>query len=205
MTLTPEATILWETAKALTRTIAPVSLPPLLFLTDPLRTPFPWETAARLPPGAGVIYRHFGGSDAVETAKRLREATARQGVRLLISLDVELAERVEADGLHLPERALHRAGTLRSAKTGWLLTGAWHGELSPDHPVDALILSPVFPAGGTSRARKALGRDGFDRLAAVAGRPVYALGGLNTENAGAMIGTRACGIAGVSAIKDAFR
>lgn len=204
MTLKPEADILWETAKALARAAAPVSLPPLLFLTDPARTPRPWETAARLPAGAAVIHRHFGAADAEATARRLREATTAAGVRLLIALDADLAEAVGADGVHLPERALDRAEPFRARYPGWLLTGAWHGETPPGAEVDALILSPVFPAGGASSGKVALGLDRFTRLANRATRPVYALGGIDASNAGALIGTGACGLAGVGSIQTAF-
>ncbi|HBY42760.1 MAG TPA: thiamine phosphate synthase, partial [Brevundimonas sp.] len=48
-----DARTLWATAQALSQSVAlaaaPVSprpLPPLLFFTDPERTPRPWETAA---------------------------------------------------------------------------------------------------------------------------------------------------------------
>ena len=91
MTLTEDADALWRTATALARAAAAVSppkhpLPPLLFFTDPERTPRPWETAARLPAGAGVVFRHFGAGDALETGLRLRAATRTTGVRLLVGL-----------------------------------------------------------------------------------------------------------------------
>ncbi|WP_292092502.1 thiamine phosphate synthase [Brevundimonas sp.] len=204
MTLTPEAKILWETAVALDRANPAVSLPPLLFLTDPARTPRPWETAGRLPAGAAVIHRHFGAADAGEMARRLRETTAAAGVRLLIALDPDLAEAVGADGAHLPERAVDQAAALRARRPDWLITGAWHGGPQADAPVDALVLSPVFSAGGASAARPALGMARFTALVAAARRPVYALGGIEAGNAPSLIGTGACGLAGVGAIQAAF-
>jgi len=204
MILTPEAKILWETAVALSRATPAVSLPPLLFLTDPARTPRPWETAARLPAGAAVIHRHFGAADAEETARRLREATTGAGVRLLIALDADLAEAVGADGAHLPERAVDQAAALRARRPNWLITGTWHGGAETAAPVDAWILSPVFPAGGASAARAALGIARFAALVASARRPVYALGGIEPGNARSLIGTGACGLAGVGAIQTAF-
>lgn len=204
MTLTPEAKILWETAVALARTASGVSLPPLLFLTDPERTPRPWETATRLPAGAAVIHRHFGAADAEETARRLREATKGAGVRLLIALDADLAEAVGADGVHLPERAVDQAAALRARRPDWLITGAWHGGPETAAPVDAWILSPVFPAGGASASRAALGVERFTARVAAARRPVYALGGIEAGNARSLIGTGVCGLAGVGAIQGAF-
>lgn len=210
-----DAESLWEVASVLARDAADVSrragrppadLPPLLFFTDPDRTPRPWETAARLPAGAAVVFRAFGAADARETALRLREATARRGVRLLIGLDAELAEAVGADGVHLPERALGQAPALAAARPGWRITGAAHtaAALSVAAGLDAAVVSPVFAAGGASAARPPLGVTAFSALARGAAIPVYALGGIDAANARALIGSGACGVAGVSAIRAAF-
>lgn len=211
MTLSEDARTLWQTATALARAAAAVSpskvpLPPLLFFTDPARTPRPWETAARLPAGAGVVFRHFGATDALEIGQRLRAVTRQAGLRLLVGLDAELAERIEADGVHLPERALSAAYALSGRRPDWLLTGAAHSAktMKAARDLDALILSPVFPAGGASAGKTALGVGGFQAMAADAPCPVYALGGISAANAGALIGSGACGIAGVDAVQTAF-
>ncbi|MNE38981.1 Thiamine-phosphate synthase [compost metagenome] len=211
MTLSEDARTLWETATALARAAAAVSpprkaLPPLLFFTDPARTPRPWETAARLPAGAGVVFRHFGAADALETGLRLRAATKTSGVRLLVGLDADLAERIEADGVHLPERALSAAYALSGRRPDWLLTGAAHSSEMAERArdLDALVASPVFPAGGASANKPALGIDGFRALAALAPCPVYALGGVSAAKAADLLGTGACGIAGVDAVQAAF-
>ena len=209
MSLSSDSDHLWRTALALNRAAAAVSprvagLPPLLFFTDPERTPRPWETAARLPTGAGVVYRHFGAADAAETADRLRVVTREAGVRLLIGLDDALAEAVGADGVHLPERALDRARPLKAARPDWIVTGAAHGPVEGVEALDALVLSPAFTAGGASSCKPALGIKAFSALAARIGRPAYALGGLNAENAASLIGCGACGIAGIDGIVAAF-
>jgi len=210
-----EAEILWEVASVLARDAAHVSrvngrpgpnLPPLLFFTDPQRTPRPWETAARLPAGSGVVYRAFGAPDARETALRLREATRRRDGLLLIGLDAELAGAVEADGVHLPERALDQAPALAAAHPGWRITGAVHSAeaLAGAEGLDAAVLSPVFAPGGASAGRPELGAGVFADLVRRAPVPVYALGGIGPGNARALIGSGACGLAGVSAIRAAF-
>ena len=211
MTLSEDARTLWQTATALARAAAAVSpprrpLPPLLFFIDPTRTPRPWETAARLPAGAGVVFRHFGAADALETGLRLRAATKDAGVRLLVGLDADLAERIGADGVHLPERALSAAYALSGRRPDWLLTGAVHSlkAVKSARDLDALVLSPVFPAGGASAAKAALGIEGFQAMAAAAPCPVYALGGISATNAAALVGSGACGIAGVDAVQTAF-
>lgn len=211
MTLSEDARTLWQTATALARAAAAVSppkrpLPPLLFLTDPTRTPRPWETAARLPAGAGVVFRHFGAADALETGLRLRAATKDAGVRLLVGLDADLAERIGADGVHLPERALSAAYALSGRRPDWLLTGAAHSAdaVKSARDLDALLLSPVFPAGGASAAKTALGIEGFKALTALAPCPAYVLGGISAAKAEALMGSGACGIAGVDALQAAF-
>ena len=212
MTLTEDADALWRTATALARAAAAVSprrrpLPPLLFFTDPTRTPRPWETAARLPAGAGVVFRPFGAADALETGQRLRAATKDAGARLLVGLDADLAERIEADGVHLPERALSAAYALSGRRPDWLLTGAAHSPeaIKRARDLDALVLSPVFPAGGASAGKAALGVEGFQAMAALAPCPIYALGGISAGNVADLIGSGACGVAGVDALQTAFR
>jgi len=200
-----EARALWDAATALNRRAGAVSLPPLLFFTDPERTPRPWETAARLPPGAGVVFRAFGAADAVETGRRLREATATAGGRLLVGLDADLAETIGADGVHLPERAAGQARGLRARRPGWLVTAAWRGTAAAPAGVDALVLSPVFPAGGSSAIRPALGVEEFKRRTRVNDVPTYALGGVSARTVGALMGSGACGVAGVDAVQAAFR
>lgn len=209
-----DAEILWEVASLLARDAAKVSrargrptpnLPPLLFFTDPDRTPRPWETAARLPAGSGVVFRHFGRSDTRETALRLREATRQRDGLLLIGRDAELAEMVGADGVHLPEQALAEAPAMASARPDWRITGAVHASAGLVMPgLDALVVSPVFPAGGASSVRPALGPAMLGNWTARASSPVYALGGISGDNARSLIGSGACGLAGVSAIQTAF-
>src|SRR5690606_29501017 len=137
---------------------------------------------------------------------RLREATRQAGVLLLIGLDAALAEAVEADGVHLPERALGSAPDLAARRPDWLLTGAAHSPeaVQAARGLHALVLSPVFTAGGASPSTPALGVEGFSALAAQAPGPAYALGGLDAGNARALIGSGACGLAGVEAIQTAF-
>lgn len=214
--MSDEGRRLWAAALAVNRSCRAVTsrppLPPLLFFTDPERTPEPWRVAGRLPAGrngaAGVVYRHFGAADARETAQRLREVTALRGVRLLIGQDADLAEAVGADGTHLPQRDLWRAPELRRRMPGTLITGAFHAGAELDEAVaaalDALVVSPVFSAGGGSPKRPSLGPEGLAALAAALPLPVYGLGGVDAETAQGLIDTGAGGLAAVDGIVSAF-
>ena len=210
-----DADTLWRVAGCLARDAAKVSrergaprpnLPPLLFFTDPERTPEPWTVAERLPVGSGVVYRHFGASDALGTAQRLRQATRARDGLLLIGRDAALAEAVDADGVHLPEALIGTAAALSINHPGWTITAAFHA-LTPTPNLtglDALVVSPIFPAGGASADKTPLGVAKLKALTAATARPIYALGGIDASNAPELIGSGAYGIAGVGSIRAAF-
>lgn len=205
-----DAEILLGVARSLAARAGAVSrggapLPPLLFLTDGARTPAPWRTAAALPAGSGVIFRTFGAEDAAETGRRLCEATQASGVRLLVAVDEALADRLGADGLHLPERHRGDAATVRARHPSWLITAAVHAATNEDlSALDAVLVSPVFTAGGASGSREPLGIEGFAEIAGALSVPAYALGGITAEAADRLKTTPACGLAAVGAITRAF-
>ena len=151
-----------------------------------------------------MVFRHFGATDALDQARRLRQATRVAGVRLLIGLDADLALAVQADGVHLPERALSAAYGLSGRKPDWILTGAAHSieAVQRARDLDALVLSPVFQAGGASASRPAMGVERLVDIAAAAPCPAYALGGITADNAASLIDV--CGVAAVGSIVQAF-
>lgn len=211
MTVDPDDNQLWQTAQALNRSAAAVSpavasLPPLLFFTDPIRTPTPWEVAARLPRGAAVVYRGFGRPEMVEEARTLRQVTADRGLRLLIGHDADLAAAIGADGVHLPERVLDRAEGLRSRHPEWIITGALHEDVARPgrEALDAVILSPVFRAGGSSAGRDPLGVANVTQRVSRLSVPAYGLGGITAETASALADTGLCGLAAIDGVVKAF-
>jgi thiamine-phosphate pyrophosphorylase len=178
-------------------------LPALLLVTDPQRTPDPLAAAARLPRGAGVIYRAFGHPGAVEIGRALAALCRRRGLVLLVGADEALAARIGARGLHLPERDLARARRVAARRPGWILTGAAHSGAALARAADcglaAALLSPVFESNSPS-AKRALGSLRFARLARPARLPVYALGGINGDTALRLASSGAVGLAAVEAL-----
>jgi thiamine-phosphate pyrophosphorylase len=175
-------------------------LPALLFFTDPVRTPDPEAIAARLPPGSAIVYRHFGAPDAEARARRLKAIARARGLKLLIGADAALARKVGADGVHLPERLAHRAAPLKRARPGWIVTVAAHSlAAARRYPADAVVLSVALP----SRSASAGGALGPIRLAArvrAAGRPAYALGGINNNTARRLLDAGLIGLAAVEGL-----
>ncbi len=160
--------------------------------------------ARQLPAGAGVVFRAFGAADAVEQGRRLATIAKERSLILLVGADEALAEACDADGLHLPERAIADLPALKARHPDWLFTTAAHSaealHAAAEAGADAALLSAVFPSQSPS-AGKALGQRRFAALVRDAGLPVYALGGVNVKTAPRLEATGAVGIAVVSALK----
>jgi len=178
-------------------------LPNLLFFTDPDRTPAPESVAERLPQGAAVVFRAFGAPDAEVRGRGLRDITRRRGLLLLVGADEALAARVEADGLHLPQRLSADLSAIRARHPEWLITVAAHDEgaarAGQAAGADALVVSPVFPSASPS-AGTPLGMEGLKRIVGAVETPVYALGGVRADTVKRLLGSGIVGIAAVEAL-----
>lgn len=173
------------------------ALPALLFFTDPVRTPDPEAIAARLPPGSAIVYRHFGALDAETQARRLKAIARARSLKLLIGADAALAGKVGADGVHLPERLAHRAAALKRARPAWIVTTAAHSLAAARRSgADAVVLSVAFPSRSVS-AGAALGPLRLAARIRAAGRPAYALGGINNKTARRLLDAGLIGLAAV--------
>lgn len=185
------------------RSHLPGGLPPVLFLTDPSRTPDPVTTAKRLPAGWGVIYRHFGASDAAATASALARACHERGLCFLIAADPQLAMAAGADGVHWPHATVASSRKWQSRFA--LMTASAHSPAElralAGYPVDAALVSTVFASNSPS-ARQPIGPLRLRTLARASACPVYALGGVTAEHAGQV--ANFSGIAAVDAVTQAF-
>lgn len=174
----------------------PEHLPPLLFLTDPDRTPKPDPVIAALPVGSGLIYRHFGASDRRRVAARLREVCRARGIAFLIAADPVLACEMQADGVHWPEARLQDARRWRGQF--FIQTTSAHSrkaiQNAADARMDAALVSSVFASRSASAGRP-LSPVRFRQLSAQAHLPLYALGGVHARNADRV--SRAGGIAAI--------
>jgi thiamine-phosphate pyrophosphorylase len=174
-----ETSVLAKQADELNRQAGQPAIPALYFFTDPVRTPDPVRIARRLPPGAAVVYRHFGAADRARVARALARVCRQRGLVLLIAADPNLARRVGADGVHWPERRSRCAG-----RHAGLSTVAVHSDRAARRVerAHALVLAPVLPTHSAS-ANPPLGLFKAARVARGAHIPVIALGGINAGNA----------------------
>ena len=175
------------------------ALPGLLAFTDPVRTADLDGLAESLPRGAALVYRAFGADEAEQVARRLQKRLHARGCFLLIGADAVLAQKIGADGVHLPERLAHRAFRLR--RCHWIITAAAHSTRAARvRGVDAVVISVVFPSKSAS-AGKPLGPVRLAMLVRSAGQPAYALGGIDDQTAGRLHSTGLVGIAGVEGFR----
>jgi thiamine-phosphate pyrophosphorylase len=181
------------------------ALPPVILITDPDRTPDPAGLAEHLPRGSGVIFRGFGRPGARKTVRKLGAVARGRGLLLLIGAD---AVRIAGAGVHLPERMAHRAGALKRARPGLIVTAAAHSLpaliRARRSGADAALLSTVFASKSPS-AGAPLGPVRFAALVRKAGLPVYALGGIGKKNAPRLLGSGAAGLAMVEGLAKALK
>ena len=146
------------------------------------------------------MLRAFGAPDADTQARTLKQIALARGLKLLIGQDAALAGRVGADGVHLPERLAHGAAALKRARPGWIVTTAAHSLRAARADADAVVISAAFPSRSAS-AGAPLGPVRLAALVRQAGRPAYALGGVNNKTARRLLDAGLIGLAAV----DAFR
>jgi thiamine-phosphate pyrophosphorylase len=162
----------------------PPGLPGLVYLTDPARRADPAATVRQLPPGSGVIYRHFGAPERADMAALLAALSARRGLVFLIGGDPDLARSVGADGVHWPEARRLEARRWDGAFA--LQTVSAHSREALSQAArqgfDAALLSTAFPSASPS-AGVARGAVRLRILARQARLPVYGLGGITAANA----------------------
>lgn len=181
-------------------------LPVAFFVTDRTAVPQPENIIADLPTDCAVIFRDYDHPAREDAAAALAVCCRQRGILFLVAGDEGLAVRLQADGIHLPERQQDQAVKIRTRHPGWLITLSCHGlssvKRAENSPVDAALIAPVFPTlshpetcNGKGRT---LGLSGvLDRVRQTT-LPLYALGGIGPENCQRLIGA---GLAGIAAIR----
>ena len=136
---------------------------------------------ARLPRGCGLIFRHWH-LDPADRRRRfaaLARIARRRGHAVVLAGDVRTARRWRADGAYGPARLLARGPQALRLVTAHSLRELARARRAR---ADAVLLSPVFATRSHPGAR-GLGPLRFRLLAARAGLPVIALGGMNAARA----------------------
>lgn len=168
------------------------SLPKIWLVSDARNDAVLERVLARLPRGSGFIFRHYHLAPA-ERKRRFRALASlarRRGHLAILSGTAQEARAWRADGIYRaaglrrPSRQGDGRGRCDLARGLRLLTAHSLGEIAAARRAraDAIVLSPVFPTRSHPDARP-LGPLRFRLLAARAGLPVIALGGMDLRRA----------------------
>ena len=173
----------WARAvKARRARVAGKSAPVLWLFTDADRLPDPLPSIARLPAGAGVVFRPEGVGDRHALGRAIARLCRTRGLELVVAGDLRMAHALHA-GVHL--RAGRRPGSVRLPSRR--ITCSVHdvAELRRATRAGATVafLSPAFPTE-SHRGARALGALRWSSLARHGGASLsfYALGGVNGSN-----------------------
>jgi 8-oxo-dGTP diphosphatase len=146
--------------------------------------------------------QRFQGADFLELADAALALCRAHGARLLLNADPDLLSSVPADGVHLSARRLAKIPA-RPLGPDLLVSAACHNaaELAraASLGLDFALLSPVLPTASHPQVAP-LGWEGFRELVDEVPLPVYALGGMRTQDIEQAIDYGGQGIAAISSL-----
>lgn len=155
-------------------------LPRLWLMTDERQGEALWAAIRNLPPGAGIVFRHYSlpERDRRKLFLAFKERALKRRLTLILAGTAEQAAAYGADGFHGRRQARVRPGLIHTA--------AAHNvrELreAEQAGADLVFLSPVFETR-SHPGKKSLGPLRFMLLARQARVKVIALGGMDARRA----------------------
>lgn len=158
------------------------TLPELWLVSDKRNDAVLERSLAALPRGSGFVYRHYhlGDPERWTRFQQLKLRCRAKGHLVILADSALTAREWGADGIYGAPRALYPTrNSLVTIATAHDLREIAEANLAR---ADAVMLSPVFPTRSHPGA-PSLGPLRFRTLAAHAGMPVIALGGMNQQKA----------------------
>ena len=160
--------------------------------------------------GASLFqYRNKTASmkDAYEEALALRQAAAKAGVLFIVNDRCDLALAVDADGVHLGQGDLPLDLAKKVMGPDKLIGISTHNpdqvrEATAGKP-DYLGFGPIFKPGSKQSHDPVVGLEGLRAMRSLTSLPVFAIGGIQIDQAGEVMRAGANGVAIISAILKA--
>jgi thiamine-phosphate pyrophosphorylase len=145
--------------------------------------------------------------DAYGEALALRQAAAKAGVLFIVNDRCDLALAVDADGVHLGQGDLPLDLARRVMGPDKLIGISTHNldqvrDASAGKP-DYLGFGPIFTPGSKQDHDPVVGLEGLRAMRRLTSLPVFAIGGIQIDQAGEVMRAGANGLAVVSAILKA--
>mgnify|MGYP000525637774 FL=1 len=139
----------------------------------------------------------------LEEAKEIKELCRRYQVPFVINDNVDIAQAVDADGVHVGQSDME-AGDVRARLGQDKIIGVSaqtveQALLAESRGADYLGVGAVFATGSKADASE-MDHETVKAICQAVHIPVIAIGGITQENVGALAGTGVCGAAVISAI-----
>ena len=139
----------------------------------------------------------------LEEAREIKELCGRYGVPFVINDNVDIAQAVDADGVHVGQSDME-AGDVRARLGQDKIIGVSaqtveQALLAESRGADYLGVGAVFATGSKADALE-VDHETVKAICQAVHIPVIAIGGITRENVGALAGTGVCGAAVISAI-----
>jgi thiamine-phosphate pyrophosphorylase len=165
---------------------------------------------AALEGGANVVQlrkKTMPKGELYAMALALRRLTLLHGALFIVNDHVDIAIAADADGVHLGQDDLPPSVVRALPGFGGRLIGRSTHSLEQartamDEGADYIAVGPVFPTP-TKAGRPAVGTGLVSEIAAIADRPFVAVGGIDHDNAPAVVEAGARALAVVRAVYDA--
>jgi len=145
--------------------------------------------------------------DLLATAQELRELTRAREARLIINDRVDIALAAGADGVHVGNEDMPVAVARRlmgdAAIVGASVATAAEAEAAAMDGASYVSAGSVFRTGSKPDAGEPIGLEPVRRIKAAVAVPVLAIGGIDRDNVGAVIGAGADGVAVIAAVAEA--
>jgi thiamine-phosphate pyrophosphorylase len=140
----------------------------------------------------------------IDEALAIRSLLARHEIPLIINDRVDVALAVKADGIHLGQKdmpcSMARQLIPESMIVGISVESLDDAIAAQKDGADYLGVSPIYPTPTKTDTAQALGLEGLRSIRSEVDLPLVGIGGLNADNAAAVIYNGADGVAVVSAI-----
>ena len=151
--------------------------------------------------------KDLSSKELYEMAYELRKLTARHNAKLFINDRVDVALAVDADGVHLGFNSLPLYRVRRIIGEKKLIGVSCHNQVqaitAQEMGADFITFGPIFFTPSKAPYGDPVGVEKLGEVTQLMEIPVFALGGINKENASEVIKTGAHGIALVSSILSA--
>ena len=140
----------------------------------------------------------------IDEALAIRSLLARHEIPLIINDRVDVALAVKADGIHLGQKdmpcSMARQLIPENMIVGISVESLDDAIAAQKDGADYLGVSPIYPTPTKTDTAQALGLEGLRSIRSEVNLPLVGIGGLNADNAEAVIHNGADGVAVVSAI-----